>query len=89
MNRHIPGSPEILHRLSIPPVLVELPVGEPHHLGNGVADGVEGQIEADQPHAVIGNLQPHGITHSTTSVPYHHSGALNVLVSHLLAANLN
>ena len=40
----------------VPPVIVELPVGEVQNLAHRVEEGVEDQVEHCQPNQMIGNL---------------------------------
>lgn len=49
VHRNVPVRPEISDRLRVPPVLVKLPVAEPHQLSYEVHGRVEKPIEKDEP----------------------------------------
>ena len=45
MNGHIPGTPEGVDVISVPPVAVEVPVGKVQHLAHQIQVRVERQVE--------------------------------------------
>ena len=57
MHGQVPRLPEGQDVVGVPPVAVELPVGELHHLADRVEEGVEEQVEPRQPDQVVGNLR--------------------------------
>lgn len=50
MNWHVPGSPEGIDVVGVPPVAVEITIGEVQHLTHQIQVGVKGQVEKAQPH---------------------------------------
>ena len=57
VNRQVPHLPELDDVVCVPPVGVEVPVGELHDLANGVEEGVEEEVEPGQPDEVIWKLK--------------------------------
>ena len=62
MDGDVPGLPEGLDALRVPPVLVELAVSKLEELPHQVHGGVEQSVEAEQPEQVVGKL--HGLKHT-------------------------
>ena len=56
MDWKVPGFPEGEDVVGIPPIAVELAVGELHDLADRVEEGVEEQVEPRQPDQVVGDL---------------------------------
>ena len=57
MNRHVPSPPEGVDVVSVPPVAVEVPIGEVEQLAHEVEVRVKRQIEKAQPHEVVRYLE--------------------------------
>ena len=57
VNWQVPLPPELDDVGGVPPVGVEVPVGELHHLAHRVQERVEGHVEHGQPDQVVGNLE--------------------------------
>ena len=62
VNRQVPHFPELDDVVGVPPVGVEVPVGELHDLANRVQEGVEQKVEPGQPDEVIRKLESKFIT---------------------------
>lgn len=56
MNGHVPGAPERVNVVRVPPVAVEVPVGELQDLAEQVHKRVEHQVEEAQPDEVVWDL---------------------------------
>lgn len=56
MHGHVPGAPERVDVVRVPPVAVEVAVGKLQHLAQQVHERVEHQVEEAQPHQVVGDL---------------------------------
>lgn len=57
MDGQVPFLPELDHVLGVPPVGVEVAIGELHDLADSVEERVEDQVEHRQPDQVIRNLK--------------------------------
>ena len=57
VDGQVPLLPELDDVSGVPPVRVEVAVGELHDLANGVQERVEDQVEHRQPDQVIRNLE--------------------------------
>lgn len=57
MHRHVPGAPERVDVVRVPPVAVEVAVCELQHLSQQVHERVEGQVEEAQPDQVVRYLK--------------------------------
>lgn len=53
VNGHVPGPPEGVDVVGVPPVAVKVAVREVQHFTHEVQVGVKGQVEKAQPHQVI------------------------------------
>ena len=58
MNRQVPVLPELGEVGRVPPVLVEVAVGELEQLAGDVEHGVEDEVAAQQPQDVVWHRQP-------------------------------
>ena len=57
MNRHVPRSPERVDVVRVPPVAVEVSIGEVQQLADQVQERVESQVEEAQPDQMVRYLQ--------------------------------
>ena len=57
VNWKVPLPPKLDDVCCVPPVGVEVPVGELHHLSDRVQERVEGHVEHRQPDQVVRNLK--------------------------------
>ena len=53
----VPHLPELDDVVCVPPVGVEVSIGELHYLADRVQEGVEQQVEPGQPDQVVGKLK--------------------------------
>ena len=58
MNRQVPVLPELGEVGRVPPVLVEVAVGELEQLAGDVEHGVEDEVAAQQPQDMVWHRQP-------------------------------
>ena len=58
MNRQVPVLPELGEVRRVPPVLVEVAVGELEQLAGDVEHGVEDEVAAQQPQDMVWHRQP-------------------------------
>lgn len=56
MNWHVPRSPEGVDVIRVPPVAVEISIGELKNFSEKVQEGMEHQVEEAQPDEVVWNL---------------------------------
>lgn len=56
VHGHVPRGPEHGYVGRVPPVAVELSVGEVEQLAHQVQEGMEAQVEEAQPYQVVGHL---------------------------------
>lgn len=57
VHGHIPSAPKYVDVGRVPPIVVEVAIGEVQKLAHQIQKRVEGQIEETQPDQMVGNLQ--------------------------------
>lgn len=68
MHWHVPCSPESVDVIRVPPVAVEIPIGEVQQFTQQIEERVEHQVEEAQPYQMVWYLQAQENMHTVYHV---------------------